>query len=97
MFQVSSQEATLFNFYRIDIYHKPKRMIRELSIDKSFSWGLFDRANQGLEKQFGMGGALYFLDQHFISFKENKGRVSINLVKLLALKKILKKSFDSGI
>lgn len=73
----------LFNQVKESSTPKLPRQIGELLIDRSYSWGLPDGACQ--EEDLSRLGRLLFLsDEYFYTFKENVGRGSNKLAKLLA-------------
>jgi ribonuclease HI len=73
---VFSQVVVLFDQVKESPTPKFPQQIGELLIDKSYSWGFFDGACQGLDKPCGLGGLLFLSDEHFYTFKENDGRGS---------------------
>ena len=73
------------------------KLIWELVIDKSSCWRFFYGAFQGSNQLCGLGGIIYFSDNHYLTFKATIGWGTNNLTELFTLKPLLKKVSNSGI
>ena len=66
----------------------------EETIDKTFPWGYFYGLALRYPKICGVGGIIYFYEDHYISFKERLGFGTSNYVELLGIKFLLKLALE---
>ena len=71
-------------------------MVEEI-IDKTYPWGFFDGSSAGEPKVCGASGMLYFVEDHYFTFKAGLGYGTINFVELIGLKLLLTLALDKHI
>jgi ribonuclease HI len=71
--------------------------VGEVFIDKTIPWSYFDGACQGDENIRGLGGLIYYNNNHFLIFKACLGPITNKFAKLMALHALMMVSLTKDI
>ena len=69
----------------------------EENIDKRYLWGFFDSSTAGEPKVCRAGGMLYFVEDHYFTFKAGLCYGTNSYVELIGLKLVLTLALDKHI
>ena len=70
------------------------RLVVEETIDKTFPWGYFYGSALGDPKVCGVGGIIYFSEDHYVSFKAGLEIGTNNFVEFYGIKLLLNLDLD---
>ena len=97
IFEVTTQFISISQQLKKDRPITRSRHIGKLVFYRTLPWGFVHGACEGEESICGIGGILYFSDDHFISLKETLSSGTNNREKCMALKALMKSSLSRRI